>query len=73
MQLIADNRKFSRKATVTLSTVKLPCTLPRELGGWMYESCLFTESGSEVLDRYVTMEAAVEGHKDLAFKYGLAT
>ena len=68
MRLIADNSRWYRKATVTLSTVRLPYLYRMEQ---MYESCIFLESGSEVLAQYSTADEAVKGHHALASERGL--
>jgi hypothetical protein len=57
-----------------LSTVRLPY-MGRIDGEdndiFIYESCLFTKDGSEVLSRYNSKELAIEGHNRLAKKYNL--
>jgi hypothetical protein len=58
-----------------LSTVELPdFGFPADdsrHAGYRYESCLFINSGSEVLLRYKTKDEAIKGHARLARKYNL--
>ena len=56
--------------TIRLSTVEMP-NIPGMDFGYKYESCLFSENGSEVIDRYQTLDEAVAGHAALCKRYGL--
>ena len=69
MHLKSNNSSLLRlkRATVELSTVRLPF---RHSGG-IYETALFTESDSEVLERYETACEAIEGHRRYKRQYGL--
>ena len=58
--------------TISLSTVEMPRISGMDFG-YKYESCLFSDSGSEVVDRYQTLDEAVAGHAALCRKYGLKT
>ena len=65
----SDGGLFSLE-TIRLSTVELP-DLPGMNYYFMYESCLFSENGSEVIARYQTLDEAVAGHAALCRTYGL--
>ena len=65
----SDGGLFSL-TTISLSTVEIP-NIPGMDFGYRYESCLFSENGSEVVDRYQTLDQAVAGHAALCRKYGL--
>jgi spore coat polysaccharide biosynthesis protein SpsF (cytidylyltransferase family) len=69
-QLISDNAGWIRPASVVLSTVEMPRIKDFDFG-YRYESCLFTGSDSEVLERYNTVSEAVRGHRELTRRYGL--
>lgn len=66
-QLLSNNGKAFKRATVELSTVYL--LVP--IGRFEYESCVFTETDSEVLNRYLTLPEAIAGHKHLSDLMGL--
>jgi len=58
MQMKSNNAGWLRPATLELSTVELPfCT-----NDFPYESCLFSGTDSEILERYKTLQEAIEGH-----------
>ena len=65
----SDGGLFSL-TTISLSTVEMPRISGMDFG-YKYESCLFSDSGSEVVDRYQTLDQAVAGHAALCRKYGL--
>lgn len=67
MNLKSGNGTYFRPATVMVSTVKLPISVD----GCMYETCLFTKSDSEVIDRYETLSSAISGHKKYSNEYGV--
>ena len=69
-QLISDNRRIFADPTVTLSTVEMP-VLPHIDLGYRYESCVFTQTDSDVLERYQTLAEAIEGHAKWAKKFGV--
>lgn len=71
-QLISDNRRWFRKASVELRTTEMP-TLPSGLFdfGYRFESCFFGNSPVDVAARYQTLEEAVAGHKQLCEDHGL--
>ena len=69
-QIRSHNGGLFRKATIGLSTVELlpiPSILP-----YHYESCLFSNNGSEVLARYETEVEAIIGHEKLRQQLGLS-
>lgn len=66
-QLISTNASSGQPSTLKLSTVFIDVT-----GSYKYyESCLFGDKDSEVLDTYVTLSEAVVGHNKLAAQLGL--
>ena len=46
-----------------ISTVKLP-------GDMGYETCIFCNNGSDVVEAYTTMHEAISGHARWALNYG---
>ena len=69
-QKVSSDSGWFTIETIRLSTVEMP-TIPGMDFGYRYESCLFSENGSEVVDRYQTLDEAVAGHAALCKKYGL--
>ena len=58
--------------TVRLSTIILPMSFDYGDGKQTrYETCLFSGSDSEVIDRYETLEEAVRGHEKYRREYRL--
>lgn len=58
--------------TVLLSTIILPIQISNGDGiACQYETCLFAGRGSEVLERYATLEEAVQGHERYRREYRL--
>ena len=68
--LDTNNGGWLRPATIRVSTVEMPRIKDFDFG-YRYESCLFTGSDSEVLERYNTVSEAVQGHRRLTVQYGL--
>ena len=66
-QMISNNAGIFRKPSVELSTVEMP----KSFTEYRYESCLFTETDSEVLARYDTLTDAIIGHNKLANQHNL--
>jgi hypothetical protein len=63
-QLVSDNSTWLRDATVTLKTTELPKSLAEHYVHFFpYETCLFVHGKSEVVDTYMTLAEAVEGHR----------
>ena len=69
-QKVSSDSGWFTIETIRLSTVEM-LTIPGMDFGYRYESCLFSENGSEVVDRYQTLDEAVAGHAALCRKYGL--
>lgn len=67
-QLINNNAGIFGAPTLELSTVQLP---RRACIGMAFESCLFGDGVSEVVDQYATLAEAVDGHCRLAIRYNL--
>ena len=57
-----------RPATVELYTSRMPQVFRIN---YEYETCIFTNNDSEVLDRYNSLSDAIEGHIKLSKKYNL--
>ena len=84
-QIVSDNGRFFRHASVWLSTVELFDTaelaaLSPELVDKLsiddfpaYESCLFGNDGkrADVIMKYHTLAEALEGHAKLEYQYRL--
>lgn len=66
LRLINNNAALFRAPSVQLSTIQLPAFADHP-----YESCLFTEDSSDVVDSYDTLDEAVAGHVRLSLKYNL--
>lgn len=69
-RLISHNGGRFTRRTVELSTVEIP-QVPGTKIGCMYETCVFTGSDSEVLERYDRLVDAIEGHARWCSKMGL--
>ena len=69
-QMVSDDSVWMFPVELRLSTVEMAPGWKDDFG-YQYESCLFNHSDSKVLDRYMTKEEAIEGHRKLAKKYKL--
>lgn len=67
MHLVSHNGGWFTPWTLQLRTSKLPCAID---GCW-YESCLFSRTDSEVLERYESLIDAVGGHALYSMQFGL--
>lgn len=63
-QMVSDNSTMFKDPTVVLSTVRLPLSNK-------FETCLFIENYSEVLEVYTSLADAIKGHNHLAKIYGV--
>lgn len=70
-QMTSDNGGRILPGTITLHTTEMPSIRGIRMTPYLYESCIFTPTDSEVLEVYFTLAEAIEGHKKLALKYGL--
>lgn len=69
-QMISDDCVWMFPADLRLSTVEMAPGWKDDFG-YQYESCLFRHHNSQVLDRYMTKEEAIEGHRKYAEEYKL--
>lgn len=60
-RLQSSNGTFWREATVVVSTIEIPRRV-QALAGYAFETCLFADGNSEVIETYDNMQAAIEGH-----------
>jgi len=75
-QLVSNNSvkcwEWIFSADTTLYTTEMPDMEKHGFDlGYKYESCVFREDGSDVLDRYDTIEEARRGHQRLTEELGL--
>lgn len=64
--LKSNNYILFKGATVLVSTVKL-----RTINSIIkYETCVFTEDESDVIDEYDNMLDAIKGHNKHSYEYG---
>ncbi len=69
-QMVSDDSVWMFPADIKLSTIEMAPGWKDDFG-YQYESCLFTYNDSEVQNRYLTKEKAIEGHRKLAKQYKL--
>ena len=69
-QMISHNGGVFKPMTVELSTVRMPNVPGLDLG-YSYETCVFTNVDSEVVERYHTVAEATQGHAKWCRKLGL--
>lgn len=68
MNLKNDNGGIFRRATIMVSTVDLPV---RKYSPMIYETCVFFEDESDVVETYSTASEAAQGHIKWCRKYGI--
>lgn len=71
-QMLSNNGGWLKQPTVELSTVEMPQIKGLDLG-YRYESCVFTDGDSDVVERYDTVVDAIAGHQRWCRKLGLNT
>lgn len=66
--IISDDSVWMFPADVSLSTIEMPRGMHL---GYGYETCIFHRGGSDVLERYHTLDQAIAGHKKYEKQYEL--
>ena len=69
-QMVSDDCVWMFPAELRLSTVEMAPGWLADFG-YQYESCLFRHHDSQVLERYITIDEAIAGHRKLAEQYKL--
>jgi len=69
-QLISNDQVWMFPVELELRTTEMPEEL-LDIITYRYESCIFRARDSEVLNRYLTKDEAIIGHRTLEKEYGL--